>query len=218
MKFKEIYRSVLRFIGNYILAFAVDLLCGTLIVTKENEKSIQKLEAGSKNYILAFWHGTMLFPWFERRDKKFLGLISQSKDGELLARMLKKWNYKVARGSSSKGGDVALGIIVDYLKHEGSVAITPDGPRGPRHEMKAGAVVAAKKSGLPLVLLGVGYKNKFTLNNWDKFEIPKPFSKVKLIFSEPIYVNYDLTYEETSKVISECELKLNYLQNNAEKF
>ncbi len=218
MKFKEIYRSVLRFIGNYILAFAVDLLCGTLIVTKENEKSIQKLEAGRKNYILAFWHGTMLFPWFEKRDKKFLGLISQSKDGELLARMLKKWNYKVTRGSSSKGGDVALGIIVDYLKYEGSVAITPDGPRGPRHEMKAGAVVAAKKSGLPLVLLGVGYKNKFTLNNWDKFEIPKPFSKVKLIFSEPIYVNYDLTYEETSKVISECELKLNYLQNNAEKF
>ena len=159
----------------------------------------------------------MLLPWFVNRDKNFAGLTSKSKDGDLLAKVLKHWKYRVIRGSSSTGGDVALGIMVDYAKNNCSITITPDGPRGPRHKMKAGAVITAKKSGLPLILVGVGIKNNRPLGSWDKFEIPMPFTKATLVYSDPIYVAHDLAYEETSRVIEEAELKLRALQKEAEE-
>jgi hypothetical protein len=218
MKIKELLRGFFRILGKFILPASLNILCRTLRVVKENENQVLNLIEAKKNIVFAFWHGTMLYPWFYNRKQNHLGLISKSKDGDLLANVLKKWNYKVARGSSSKGGEIALGILVDYLKHEGSIAITPDGPRGPKHQMKAGAVVAAKKSKSPLVLVGVAYKDKFVLNNWDQFEIPKPFTKTRIVFSEAVYIDPDLSYEGTTKQIQECELKLNYLQNVANKF
>ena len=135
-----------------------------------------------------------------------------------LAKILKKWEYKVVRGSSSTGGDVALGIMVDYAKNKHSVAITPDGPRGPRQKFKAGAAVTAKKAGIPLILAGVGFKKKKSLSNWDKFEIPFFFTTAKIFYSEPIYVDGNLTYEETSAIISKCDAELNKLQQQAQDF
>lgn len=218
MKLKNLKQNILRFAGNYFLYIALNFLCKSLRFKIVNEKAIDSLIQKKQKFILAFWHGTMLYPWFYHRNKKLLGLTSQSKDGDLLAKILKRWNYNVVRGSSSKGGEIALGIMIDYAKHEGSVAITPDGPKGPRHKLKAGAVITAKKSNTPLVLLGVGYKSKNHLNNWDSFEIPKPFSKVKLIYSDPIEISSDLNYEETSKKIHEAEEKLKSLQHQAENF
>jgi len=89
--------------------------------------------------------------------------------------------------------------------------------RGPAHKFKAGAVITAKKSRVPLILAGI-YKKKKVLSNWDKFEVPYFFSKAKVIYSEPIYVDAELSYEETSGVIVNCENKLNELQRKAQDF
>jgi lysophospholipid acyltransferase (LPLAT)-like uncharacterized protein len=218
MALKQFKQSVLRLIGNFTLNFGVNALCKTLRVSFVNKRVIDELEAQSKNYILAFWHGTMILPWYLNRNKKFAALISKSKDGELLGRLLRQWNYNVIRGSSSSGGDVALGIMIDFAKNKSSIAITPDGPRGPEFKLKAGAVIAAKKSGLPLVLLGIGYKNKRVLKNWDHFQIPYFFSRANAVFSDLIYVDSKLSYDETSKVIENCETQLSRLQTEAEKF
>jgi hypothetical protein len=215
MSTKDIKRNFLRFTGNIILSFGVTVLCKTLTVVKVNGRSIESLEKEKKNFILAFWHGTMLYPWFEHRNKKLLGLVSKSKDGELLAKLLKRFKYKLVRGSSSSDGDESLKSMVDYLNSNGSVAITPDGPRGPSHKIKAGAVIAAKRSQSPLILLGVAYEKKFILKSWDKFEIPKPFTKVKLVYSEPVWVKNDLSYDETDSLIKDSEDKLNKLQIEA---
>ena len=83
-------------------------------------------------------------------------------------------------------------------------------------KMKAGAVITAKKAGIPLILLGINYSKKYVLNSWDKFQIPKPFSKIYVIYSEPIFVNKNLSYDETSNIILECETELNNLQSKAE--
>ncbi|MGE5497979.1 MAG: lysophospholipid acyltransferase family protein [Syntrophothermus sp.] len=208
----------MRFLGNRALFYILSILCRTLKINVQNGDCINQLRKENKNYILAFWHGTMLIPWFIHRDQNFAALVSKSKDGSLLYRILKKWNYKVVRGSSHTGGSVALGILVDHAKNEHSVAITPDGPRGPVLKFKAGAVVAAKKSGVPLVLLGVAYEKKRTLRSWDKFEIPKFFSRANLIYSEPYYINDNLNYDQTSEIISMCENKLNNLQKEAGGF
>jgi len=218
MKLRKQYQSFLRFIGNYVLYILIQTLCKTLRIQTTGSESINTLIKEKRNFVLAFWHGTMVIPWFAHRNLKLLAIISQSKDGDLLAKILRNWNYKVVRGSSSKGGEVALQIMIDHAKHECAVAITPDGPRGPNFKMKAGAVITAKKSGVPLVLVGAGYKSKIKLHSWDNFEVPLPFSKVQLVYSEPILIDGSLSRDETSKIILQCEEKLNELQKRTQDF
>jgi lysophospholipid acyltransferase (LPLAT)-like uncharacterized protein len=218
MNLKRSKQDFLRFLGDYFLYYILTFLCKSLKIKKLNYEVIQKLNSENQNYVLAFWHGTMILPWYLHGYQNFAALTSKSEDGALLAKILKKWNYKVIRGSSSTGGEVALGIMVDYAKNKYSVAITPDGPRGPRHEFKAGAVITAKRSGIPLILSGVGFRKKKVLSNWDKFEIPYFFTKARIIYSKPIYVNKGLTYKETSEVIAKCNAEMNGLQTQAEEF
>ena len=218
MKLKKAKQNSLRFVGQMFLANIVTALCKSLKTIKVNDETIKKLDDENKNYILAFWHGTMLLPWYLHGNPNFAALISKSKDGDLLAKILKHWNYKVVRGSSSTGGDIALAIMIDFAKSDYSVTITPDGPRGPAHKFKAGAVITAKKSEVPLILAGVGYQKKKVLSNWDKFEVPYFFSKAKIVYSEPIFIDANLSYEETSNIISNCENKLNELQREAQDF
>jgi lysophospholipid acyltransferase (LPLAT)-like uncharacterized protein len=218
MNTRQVKQNTLRFLGNLILKHSLDALCKTLRVSYQNKKVVDVLKDKKQNYVLAFWHGTMLLPWYLNRENGFAALTSKSKDGDLLAKQLKHWKYKVVRGSSSKGGDVALGIMIDLAKNGYSVAITPDGPRGPVNKFKAGAVITSKKSNAPLVLMGVGIKSKKKLNSWDKFQVPNLFSNVKIIYSDPINVDSRLSYDETSKIIEDCDRKLNELQKEAEIF
>lgn len=212
---KKVKQSFLRLLGNFFLKSSINLLCKSLKIETVNQEVIDELRKRNQNFVLAFWHSTMLLPWYVHRDQNFAALTSLSKDGDLLARQLKSWNYKVVRGSSSKGGDVALGIMVDLAKNNFSVAITPDGPRGPLRKFKAGAVITAKKSGIPVILAGVGFQKKRKLKSWDRFEVPKFFSKAKIVYSEPIFVDSGLSYDETSEIIKKCEQILNELQDSA---
>ncbi len=155
--------------------------------------------------------------WYLHRNGNMASLVSQSKDGDVLAAILKKWNYNVVRGSSSTGGGDALTAMIFLMRDDYSLAITPDGPRGPIYKMKAGAVISAKKSNAPLFLVGIGIKNKITLKSWDRFEVPIPFSKVVAIYSDPIFIDENLSYEETNQKILECEDLLNRLQKDALK-
>lgn len=218
MSLKKSKQQVLRFLGDYFLYYGITALCKSLKIEKENYAVIENLNSKNQNYILAFWHGTMMLPWYLHGAPNFAALTSRSKDGDLLAKILKKWKYQVVRGSSSTGGDVALGILVDYARNKYSIAITPDGPRGPRQNFKAGAVVTAKKTKIPVVLAGVGFKRKKILSNWDKFEIPYFFTCAKVVYSDPIYVDSNLTYDETSAIISKCDAELNMLQQQAQDF
>lgn len=213
MRAKEIKEEILRFLGNHLLSYLVTVLCKTLRIEIKNDDAVKELNKNDKNFVLAFWHGTMLIPWFIHRDNNFAGIVSQSKDGQLLVNILEKWNYEIARGSSHKGGKEALQQLIDFANEGYSVAITPDGPTGPRKEMKAGAVITAQRCSVPLVLLAVKYEKKRKLNSWDKFEIPKFFSRVKAVYSDPIYISENAEREEINKNIKECEKKLNNLIN-----
>jgi lysophospholipid acyltransferase (LPLAT)-like uncharacterized protein len=218
MNYRKFKQDILRVIGLFVLSQVVNLLCKSLKVTFKNKEVINNLENQNRNFVLAFWHGQMLLAWYLHRNKNFTALISKSKDGDLLEKILRPWKYNVVRGSSSNGGGVALSIMVDYARDNESVVITPDGPRGPANRMKAGAVITAKKSRIPLILIGVGYKKKRVLKSWDKFEIPKFYSEAKAVYSDPIYVNSDLSFDDTSAFILNCERILNELQIEANNF
>lgn len=130
----------------------------------------------------------MLIGWYLFKGKKYSALVSQSKDGDTLTKILKKWKYNVTRGSSSKGGKEAVGQIIEETKDSSSVVITPDGPRGPIYEIKNGALVIANKTGYPVIPVKIVMEKKKSLNkSWDDFEIPLPFSKCTVEFGEKMY-------------------------------
>jgi lysophospholipid acyltransferase (LPLAT)-like uncharacterized protein len=132
--------------------------------------------------VLMFWHGKMIAGWYGVRKRNPIALVSQSKDGRLLAAVLAKWGFKLTRGSSKKSGMEALGVAMHAIesREADTLAITPDGPRGPRHKFKRGAFIAARELSLPLYILRIEYSSRMVLNSWDKFEVPFPFTSVKI--------------------------------------
>jgi len=215
MKLTDSQKNVLRYIGIRFASVAIRLLIKTLRINIINGDSISNLVSEKKNFVAAFWHGSMMIGWFIHRNGNAAALVSQSKDGDVLAAILEKWNYNVVRGSSSTGGSDALTAMIFLMREDYSLIITPDGPRGPICKMKAGAVITAKRSNVPLFLVGIGIKNKIILKSWDRFEVPKPFSKVVVIYSDPIFIDEKLSYEETNHKILECEDLLNKLHKDA---
>lgn len=168
----------------------------------------------ANNFVIAFWHGKMLPVWYFFRDRNPLGIVSLSKDGEILSLLLKKWKYQLVRGSSSKRGKEVIEDTLS-LNHQGSILITPDGPRGPNQEMKAGAIVISQKTNKPLILCNVKIKFKVILKkSWDNFEIPLPFSKIYLYFSEKISFDSELDYDLVRKIKNELTEKMNQLTQN----
>ena len=144
--------------------------------------------------ILALWHGRILAatPYFANRG--IVAMASENFDGEWIARLLGKFGYRAARGSTSRGGPAALRQLVRDVKANG-VAFTLDGPRGPAEVAQPGAVWLAKATGQPLLPFHSEAASSWTLNSWDRTQIPKPFTTVAMAISEPIYVPRDANEE-----------------------
>ncbi len=212
MKLNNTQKIFLRFVGIKLSSFLFNVLLKTVRIKVHNFDVIKNLENENRNYIVAFWHSSMLIGWYLQKNKKFAALVSQSKDGDILTSILEKWNFYVVRGSSNKGGHDALDYMIQLIKGNYNLAITPDGPTGPSYKMKPGAVIVSHRTQAPLILLGIRIKNKWQLKSWDKFEIPKPFSNVEVIYSNPILISKNSTREEINIIIQECETKLNELQ------
>ncbi len=150
-------------------------------------------EMPSSPAVVAFWHDEMLPLWsvFARKKAKarvqgstpLSALTSLSKDGDVLAQLLRDWGYTVVRGSSSKGGKEALEEMIRLAQHS-ILLITPDGPRGPRHTMKAGAVIAAQRAGAPLYLCRIAARGRRFERSWDKFLLPYPFANISVVIAK----------------------------------
>jgi lysophospholipid acyltransferase (LPLAT)-like uncharacterized protein len=136
----------------------------------------------------ALWHETILMSVWHHRDQDVHVMISASRDGELISRIAKFFGYTPVRGSSSRGGREALTELVNYLKDGKRCAITPDGPRGPRREMKIGVLSLSRLTGCPIVPFAFEAEHCWRLRSWDKFIIPKPFSRAVFVYGNPIKV------------------------------
>ncbi len=143
--------------------------------------------------IFAIWHNRLLMlprvfdPSFQTRQS--YGLISASRDGDLIADWIERSGYGTIRGSSSRKGVIALRQLVDMLaSREGNVLVTPDGPRGPVYQVSQGIVFLAQKSGAPIVPIHMEYTSCWRMKSWDRFVVPKPFATLRAIFGAPIRI------------------------------
>lgn len=182
------YGVLIRIVPVFILSF-MRLLA--LFVRFEFRISPQCLEkiANDEPCIVAFWHGELLFQPFAfkkyLRGKKVWVLISRHFDGEVISRVVRYFGIDALRGSSSKGGIRTLYCAIQKLKQKEYVVITPDGPRGPYHSISDGIVLLAQKTHLPIMISRVFYTHYWEFRSWDRFQIPKPFSKIVFVIKEP---------------------------------
>ncbi|PYK32171.1 MAG: hypothetical protein DME57_00870, partial [Verrucomicrobia bacterium] len=156
-----------------------------------------------KNYIGALWHNRLLiFPFILRRffpHRRGAALISASRDGDLLSDAIHRFNYNVVRGSSSKLGASGLLQLSEVLEKGGDVVITPDGPRGPAYEFGPGIIFLGQKTGAWVLPVNLEYSSCWRVKSWDRFIIPKPFSKIRVIIGEPQQIRSTSSDEEFEK-------------------
>lgn len=204
-------KDLLQNIGLIVLPNLIRLICLTLRVKVIKPDNFEV----KSNFVFMFWHGTMIVPWYYNRNNNFVAVVSQSKDGEILSKTLKKWNYELIRGSSSVDSKIVFQNMIEALQRGKNLAITPDGPRGEIYKLKIGGIIAAMRTGKEIVLCGAAYSKKIKFNSWDKFELPLPFSKAVLILSSPIKILPDLSREDYEKIRQNLETELNKLQAEA---
>ena len=151
---------------------------------------LKAIEAGGFQPILSLWHGRILpsTVFFQRRG--IVVITSENYDGEWIARIITKFGFGTARGSTSRGGPKALLQLVRAVKTKG-VAFTLDGPRGPSEVAQPGAVWLAKMTGNPLLPFHAEAESSWTLKSWDRTQIPKLFTTVAMVIGEPLYVPRD---------------------------
>ena len=153
-----------------------------------------------ENYIGALWHNRLLiFPFVLRRffpNRCGAALISASRDGDLLADAIKRFGFDVVRGSSSRLGASAILQLTDVLASGRDVVITPDGPRGPAYELGPGIIFLAQKSGAPVVPMNMEYSSCWRLESWDRFILPRPFAKIRVIIGQSHHVRSTSTPDE----------------------
>ena len=140
---------------------------------------------GQKIYL--FWHEYILFPLVHRGHCNLALLLSRHRDAEVLGRVAHHMGFDYVRGSTRRGGVAAIRQLLEKSRRM-HLSITPDGPRGPRRRLAPGSIYLASKLGLPLVVLGFGYDRPWRLSSWDRFAIPRPYSRGRTILSPEIYV------------------------------
>ena len=149
--------------------------------------------------VFVLWHGRLLPCTYYHRQQRLATLISQHRDGEYIARIVGgRWGFEVVRGSSSRGGAAALRQIVRTLRRGTAMAITPDGPRGPREVMKPGALLAAQLAGVPVIPVAAGASRAWWFGGWDRFLVPKPFARIRLRYGEPLLIPRGASEEEVA--------------------
>lgn len=145
-------------------------------------EAIESLRAHGTPFIFSLWHGQLLPLIWHHREQGIAILVSEHRDGELIARLASSIGYRLIRGSTTKGGERALLALVKELRAGKEVAVTPDGPKGPARSYAAGALVAAQRSGAPIVPIAAHADRAWHLASWDSFMIPKPFARVTVAY------------------------------------
>lgn len=175
--------KIFYYLERKLGALLLRLLRKTLKFEVINQETSDRIRC-----IYMFWHRNLLLMTLQRIDQGAAVMVSSSKDGELIAGPLSELGYIPVRGSSSRKGSMAMREMIRMSKTI-SLAITPDGPKGPCYTFHLGLFQIAYLAKIPIVAVAVNANKEWLFNSWDKFRFPKPFAKLTMIYSDPIWVN-----------------------------
>ena len=203
---------------SYIAWAVISLWSRSLKVHQKGRHAHDLLVRDGRTVIYAFWHDSMFLLPAAHRNTGIVVMVSESRDGEIAAGLLGHFGFEVARGSSKRRGYRGVMSLINGLRRGRSVAIAVDGPRGPRHEAKEGALYLAGRMGAPVIPVATWTKRNWVLDRaWDGFIIPRPFTAGVIRYGQPITVN-GTSKEEIAAKRSQLETALGDLTKDAALF
>lgn len=183
-------------LGAWLIAAILFFLRWTTRKELANDQGLYARWRAGERLIIAFWHEQLvLMPCFEWWPPRVCIMISQHRDGELIARAVRPLGIEAVRGSSTRGGRGALRKILEAYAEGASLAWTPDGPRGPRRVAKTGVIHTARATGALIVPVGAAARRARRLGSWDRMVLPWPGTKIAFVVGTPIAVPHDATPE-----------------------
>lgn len=192
-----------------VVPFFLQLFVRFIYITSKKHFHYANVDA-DETLLIAMWHGDLLMQPLNyrnfRKNSSVKVIVSEHKDGLIIKKVCEYLGVDGIAGSSSKGAIKALKNAIKEIRNGGDVAITPDGPRGPRFSVADGIVAISKKTNTRIVSLNSIPKKYWQINSWDKFIIPKPFGTIDFYVSEPFDVN-DLEMEEAKELVRKKMLK-----------
>jgi lysophospholipid acyltransferase (LPLAT)-like uncharacterized protein len=175
---------------------------------REGTEHLEQFRRRKEGVVFVSWHGQLLPLVHYHRNEGIVVLVSEHADGEYITQVILRHGFRAARGSSTRGAVKGLKGIVRASRGGRDLAFTPDGPKGPRHEFKWGALVAAQLTGHPVIPLAVGADRAWYLKSWDRFMIPKPFSRIRIRYGAPRWVPRDADQDTLQGIALEIESEL----------
>lgn len=214
---KDVQHSLLKTVAPWAAAIYLYLVGKTSKTVVIGQEAYDTLKVRSPHLIYVAWHEQILLhTWFWRHQGITI-LISQSRDGEYVNRLLELLGFRSARGSSSRGGVRGLLQLVRTLKDVGSVGIIADGPRGPARACKPGAILLAKQSGIPIVPTAAAISRYKRVKSWDRLVVPLPFATFTLAYGEPIVIPDKLEKDVLGEYQRQIDQALNTLTATVEE-
>ena len=187
----------------------IDLLFNTMKIEREGFERVKPIISSGK-VIFAVWHSRMLLFAYLCKGLNGTAMVSRSKDGEIVARVIQRQGHEVVRGSTRRGGLQALSRLIKKVKEENRPClIVPDGPQGPRSRVQPGIIILAKKTGYPIVPISYSARKIKVFASWDRFILPFPFTKCRAIYGDPVYVPQNTDENEGKKHLMLLENELN---------
>ncbi len=193
----------------------INALGQTLRWRVEGRERLDAVVASGRQPIMAFWHGRILPGTLYFRRRGIIVITSENFDGEWIARIIERFGYGTARGSTSRGGLKALLQLKRDMEGGRSAAFTLDGPRGPARAAQPGALWLARATGNPVLPFHAEASAHWTLRSWDKTQIPKPFSTIALAIGEPLNVAADAGDAQMEAARLQLERTLQVLETRA---
>lgn len=209
---KEIKFFFIKYLLTFPAYYLLNLYAATVRLTFENEETVRDHLAGGGRIVLASWHQRFFGGFYLPRilGRPICIMISQSRDGDFIADIVERIGWIPARGSGSRGGKKALRTLVDEIARTGIAGHIVDGPTGPPRVIKPGIITLAQSSGAAICPTYVLYEKPWIFNSWDRFMVPKPFSRVIIRFGplEPVPEEMDArTFEEVRLQIERTMLE-----------
>lgn len=193
----------------------IEALGGTYTWRERGGDRFDEIVRAGRQPILALWHGRILSATLYFRDRGVVAITSRNFDGEWIARIMRRFGYGAARGSTSRGGPRALAELKRDMKAGHPAAFTVDGPRGPARVAQPGAIWLASITGNPILPFHIEASSFWTVKSWDQHQVPKPGSHLAIAIGEPMEVGSDLDADGIEAARLELEMRLGRLEAEA---
>jgi len=215
---KELIKGLILAVVPPLAYCVIKLLSWSMRIKVVNDHIQDEYRRRGEPAIGAFWHGRLLMMPAGYRGNKLTILISRHQDGELISRTANYFGFKSIRGSTTRGGFSAMREMLKASRERYDIAITPDGPRGPRYHVQNGIIELARRTGMTIIPLTFSSSRKKLFRSWDRFLFPYPFSRGVFIWGEPVFVPRQINGREFEQKRLLLEKRLREITDRADRY